>query len=203
MMSSEDTTILLVEDDRLVLYTLSRGLQDAGYRVLEADSGESAMQLCSAKRPDLALLDMRLTGMSGIVFARWLSSTQGVPFLFLSAYNDSGTVTAAAELGALGYLVKPLDVPQVLPAIRTALQRAEEIKKLQQAELDLSAALKTSRSTSMAIGLLMQRFGTGADETFEALRAYCRSNRQRMVDVADQIVEHRLEVDLSPYFGKR
>jgi response regulator NasT len=201
--SMEETTILLVEDDRLVLHTLARGLRDAGYHILEADSGEAAMQLCSDRRPDLALLDMRLPGMSGIEFARWLKTSLGLPFLFLSAYNDSETVVAAAELGALGYLVKPLDVPQVLPAIRTALQRAQEIKKLHQSELDLSTALKTSRSISMAIGLLMQRFGTGADETFEALRAYCRSNRMRMVDVAEQVVEHRQEVDLAPHLGKR
>ena len=197
-----DTTILLVEDDRLVLHTLSRGLHDAGYRILEADSSERAMQLCSDNQPDLALLDMRLSGMSGIDFARWLKTSLGIPFLFLSAYNDTKTVGDAAELGALGYLVKPLDVQQILPAIQTALQRAEEIKQLQQAELDLSTALKTSRSISMAIGLLMQRFGTGSDETFEALRAYCRSNRKRMADLAEQIVEHRLEIDLTTYLGK-
>ncbi|MCX7194222.1 MAG: response regulator [Proteobacteria bacterium] len=196
-------TILLVEDDRLVLHMLSRGLQAAGYDVLEADSGEMAMQLCTASSPDLALLDMRLTGMSGIDFARWLKTTLGVPFLFLSAYNDSETVGAAAELGALGYLVKPLDVSQILPAIYTALQRAGEIKKLQQVESDLNTALKASRGISMAIGLLMQRFGGSADETFEALRAYCRGNRKRMTDVADQIVDRKQEIDLLPFFGKR
>lgn len=199
----EQTTILLVEDDRLVLHTLARGLRDAGYRILEADSGEAAMQAMSDHHPDLALLDMRLTGMSGIDCARWLKTTLDIPFLFLSAYGDAETVAAAAELGALGYLVKPLDVPQILPAIHTALQRAQEIKKLHQAELDLSTALNTSRSISMAIGLLMQRFGTGADETFEALRTYCRSNRKRMIDVADLIVTQRQEVDLTPHFRVR
>lgn len=197
-----DATILLVEDDRLVLHTLARGLRDAGYRILEADSGEEAMQLCSDNQTNLALLDMRLPGISGADFARWLKATLGVPFLFLSAYNDSETVLAAAELGALGYLVKPLDIPQILPAVRTALQRAEEIRKLQEAEINLSAALKSSRNIGMALGLLMQRFGTGADETFEALRAYCRSNRRRMNDVAEQVVEHRQEIDLTPYLGK-
>jgi response regulator NasT len=157
------------------------------------------MKICAEHRPDLALLDMRLGGMSGVDVARWLKTTLAVPFLFLSAYNDAPTVVSAAELGALGYLVKPLDIRQVLPAIRTALQRAKEIQKLHQAELDLNIALKTSRCISMAIGLLMQRFETDADETFQALRSYCRSNRQRMIDVAEQLVEHRVLVDLAPY----
>lgn len=197
-----EATILLVEDDRLVLHTLARGLRDAGFRILEADSGESAMQLCTANRPDLALLDMHLNGISGIEFAQWLKAVPGIPFLFLSAYNDTETVTSAAKLGALGYLVKPLDVTQILPSLRTALQRAEEIKKLHQSELNLGTALKNSRSISMAIGLLMQRFGTNADETFDALRAYCRSKRSSMIDVADSIIEHRLEIDLTPHFRK-
>lgn len=197
-----ETTILLVEDDRLVLHTLTRGLSDAGYRVLAADSGEMAKQLCSDNRPDMALLDISLGGISGMDVARWLKTTMGVPCVFLSAYSDQETVGAAADIGALGYLVKPLDVQQVLPAIRTALLRSEEIQKLHQTEIDLSTALKTSRSISMAIGLLMQRFDTGADETFEALRAYCRSNRKRMVEVAEQIVERSQEVDLAPFLEK-
>lgn len=198
-----DTTILLVEDDRLVLHTIARGLRAAGFRILEAESGDAAMQLCLKNRPDLAVLDMRLADMSGIEFAQWLKSTLGVPFLFFSAYDDLQIVEDAAKLGALGYLVKPLDVPQMLPTIRTALQRAQEIQRLQQAEIDLSTALKTSRSISMAIGLLMQRFEIGADASFEALRAYCRSNRMRMIDVAIQIVERNQMIDLVPYLGKR
>lgn len=196
------TSILLVEDDRLVRHTLACGLQDAGYRVVEAESGEEAMHLCTSFCPELALLDMNLPGMSGIDFARWIKSSLNVPFLFLSAYNDTHTVTTAAELGALGYLVKPLDMPQILPAVRTALKRAEEIKELHQAEINLSTALKTSRSISMALGLLMSRFDLGADETFEALRAYCRANRVRMVDLADQIIERKQQVDLLPFVKK-
>ena len=198
------STLLLVEDDRLILRTLADELAAAGFRILEADSGESAMTLCSeANRPDLALLDMRLPGMSGIDFARWLKDTLDVPFLFLSAYGDPETVTDAVELGALGYLVKPLDTPQILPSIITALQRAQEIQKLRQTEIGLGAALKTSRTISMAIGLCMEKFGIGADESFEALRAYCRSNRKKMLDVADQIIRDRQGVDLTPHLPNR
>lgn len=195
-------TILLVEDDRLILHTLAIGLRGAGYHILEADSGECAIQLCTeASRPDLALLDMRLTGMSGIDFAQWLKKTWDVPFLFLSAYDDPKIVTDAAELGALGYLVKPLDIPQILPSIRVALQRAEEIQKLHQAEIDLCTAMKTSRTISTAIGLLMEQFGIGAGEAFEALRGYCRSNRRKMIEVAGHIVESRQQIDLTPYIS--
>lgn len=202
MNSHLDETILLVEDDRLVLHTLVSGLRKAGYTILAADSGEAAMRICSANQPDLALLDMSLPGLSGTDFAKWLKNTLGVPFIFFSAYSDKESVGAAAELGALGYLVKPLDILQILPAIHTALQRSKEIRELRQSEINLNSALKNSRSISMALGFLMQRFGAGTDETFEALRAYCRNNRMRMADVSDQIVDHRQVIDLTPYFKK-
>lgn len=203
MTSQMETTILLVEDDRLVLHTIAEGLQSAGYRILRADSAEAGMRICLTERPDLALLDMSLPGMSGLDFARWLKSTLNLPFIFFSAYDDQNIVENAAELGALGYLIKPLDVPQILPTIRTALQRAQEIQKLQQSEIDLSTALKTSRTISIAIGLIMQLYEISAEESFEALRAYCRSNRKRMVDIATLLVEHGQKIDLQPYLSKR
>lgn len=196
-------TILLVEDDRLILHTLAAGLRDAGYRILQADSAERAMQICMEARPDLALLDMRLPGMSGSDFAIWLKNTLDAPFLFLTAFSDPETVRATAELGALGYLVKPLDIPQIIPSIETALRRGQEIHELHQAEINLSIALKTSRNISIAIGCCMEKYGLGADESFDALRAYCRSKRMKMPDVADQFIRDRGEIDLAPFLVKR
>lgn len=196
-------TILVVEDDRLILHTLAEGLRNAGYHVLEANSGEDAMRLCAQAHPhpypDIALLDMRLPGMSGIDLAKWLKNTMDIPFLFLSAYSDLEAINKAAELGALGYLVKPLDMPQIIPSISMALRRSREMRQLQQTEINLSAALKTSRNISVAIGLCMERFEAGADEIFDALRAYCRDNRCKMADVAAQLVERHREIDLTPY----
>jgi len=196
-----ENSILLVEDDRLVLHTLALGFRNAGYHILEADSGEAAMRLCAKHRPDLALLDMNLPGMSGLDFAQWLKTTLGVPFLFLSAYGDTKTVTTAAELGALGYLVKPLDIHQVLPSIKTALLRGQEIQKLHQTELDLSTALKTSRNISIAIGLCMEKYAVGADDSFNALRSYCRSKREKIADVADQVIKDRHSIDLTAHLS--
>lgn len=201
-MKTTGNTILLVEDDLLILHSLAVGLSKAGYRIMEADSAEAAMQLCSNSRPDLALLDIGLPDMSGIDFARWLIATVDVPFLFLSAYNDPETVAASVDLGALGFLVKPLNNSQVLPSIHAAMKLATNIQKMQETELDLRIAFKTNRIINLATGLLMQRFGIDANETFDAFRMYCRSKEQKMTDVAELIVEHRYEVDLTPYIKR-
>lgn len=119
-------TILVADDDRVVLFTLAEGLRDAGYRVIEARDGQSALSLCQREEIDLALLDIRMPGLDGIELATRLRDETQVPFLFLSAYDDDDSVRRALETGALGYLVKPLEVAGLLPIVRAALLRAKD-----------------------------------------------------------------------------
>lgn len=185
--TGENAHILIVDDDRLVLATLARGLRGAGYRVTEAADGAAALELVGREKPDLALLDVRMPGMSGVQLAERLGE-QGVSFIFLSAYGDPDLISRATELGALGYLVKPLDVPQIIPEIEAALARAAQIRELKQTGEHLSLALESGRETSMAIGILMERRGLDREQAFEALRSHARSQRRRIHDVAADIV---------------
>lgn len=189
------TRLLVADDDRLVRYSLTHGLRGAGYEVVEACDAEEAMQLCKANRPDLALLDIRLPGKSGIELGECLKTEVAVPFLFLSAYSDNDTVAQAVAIGALGYLVKPLDIMQILPTVETALARAAEIRKLRESSENLSAALRNSRETSIAVGLLMERYELKAESAFELLRSYARNERCKIIDVATEILlgENALE----------
>lgn len=188
--------ILVVDDDRLILATLSKGLRQAGYEVGEANSGDDALRLTNELKPDLALLDMRMPGMSGVELAQHLVDKR-IPFIFLSAYGDPEIVRQATELGALGYLVKPLDLPQIIPSIEAALGRAREIRELRETEGQLSSALEGHRETSMAVGILMERRGLDRQEAFETLRASARAQRRKLKDLAGEVV-NALEVVNQP-----
>jgi response regulator NasT len=179
--------ILVVDDDRLVLAALAEGLRGAGYRVTGAASGEDALGMVGRDAPDLALLDVRMPGMSGIDLGKELRG-QGIPFLFLSAYGDQEIVRQAAEEGALGYLVKPLDIQQIVPSIEAALTRAAEIRKLRESEAQLNAALAGSREISMVVGLLMQRDRLDRTKAFELLRSHARSQRRPLAEVASELL---------------
>ena len=181
--------ILIVDDDRLVLATLGHGLRDAGYRVTEAAEGTTALTLVAREKPDLALLDVRMPDISGVKLAERLKAEHSVPFMFLSAYGDPDIIQRATELGALGYLVKPLDVPQIIPSIEAALARGAQIRTLTDTGEQLHHALESGRETSMAIGILMERRGFDRDEAFEALRSHARSQRRRIHEVAAELVD--------------
>ena len=120
--SSSRGRILVVDDDRLVLATVVHGLTHAGFDIIDADNGDDAILLARQHRPDLALLDIRMDGMSGYDVAHYLREALQTPFLFLSAFSDEATLARIQALGALALLVKPLDIAQLVPAVASALE---------------------------------------------------------------------------------
>lgn len=142
--------ILVVDDDRLVLATLTHGLSQAGYEVIDADNGDDAILLARQHRPELALLDIRMEGKSGFDVAAYLREYCQIPFMFLSAFTDEATVNQVKKLGALTYLVKPLDIQQIVPAVEAAFaNRAKAPSLLAYAE-ETAAATRASEAPSVA-----------------------------------------------------
>lgn len=188
--AANPTHLLLVDDDRLILATLSRGLQDVGYRVSCAESAEEAQELLSSGlRPDLALLDVRLPGADGLSLAQRLCELDHIPFAMLSAYSDEATVQRAASLGALGYLVKPLDTGSIRPTLEAALQRAREQTQLRHNRDQLQTALHNDRDINVAIGITMVQYRLTRQAAFDMLRAAARSQRRKLVVLAQEVIQ--------------
>lgn len=182
-------TILVVDDDRLVRVTIAAGLRDHGYAVIEAESGEEGLMLALTQRVDLALLDVKMEGMSGIELADQLRKRTAIPSIILSAYGDSELVRQAGENGALGYLVKPIDPARVVPAIETALTRAKELDDLRRAQASMAAELAGAREISVATGILIERTHVDRTNAFELLRRHARSQRRKLREVAADVVQ--------------
>lgn len=187
-MAQETITILIAEDDRASRHLLATCLKRGGYQVLEAVSGTEAVELALQNQPDLAILDIMLPGLNGTEVAATIRRETDVPFMFLSALDESQVVQKAIDEGALGYLVKPLNVPQLIPTVQAALARAQDLFRLRTAERNLSTALSIGRETSIAVGILMERHRLSQAGAFELLRVEARSQRRRVSDLAEMIV---------------
>jgi response regulator NasT len=182
--------ILLVDDDPLFLDYLVTVLGHAGHDTLAATSAAEALQRVAEREADiaLALLDINMPGMSGLDLARRLKEHTSVAFMFLSSVDDAETAREAANHGAVGFVVKPVDAARLLPAFESALARADEIRQLRRTEANLNAALAAGRETSLAVGLLMTRFQTDRNTAFEVLRDHARASRRKVNEVAEQLV---------------
>ena len=189
--------ILVVDDDRLVLATLAHGLAQAGHEVIDADNGDDAILLAHEHRPDLALLDIRMQGMSGFDVAAYLREHTQVPFMFLSAFSDAQTVAQVKALGAVAYLVKPLDIGQILPVVETALtnlqtRRAEAAVAAVAAVVvaaDLPPDAAAGPETLIATGIFMQRFSLPRAAALERLQRLAATERRSLDEQSRRVLE--------------
>jgi DNA-binding response OmpR family regulator len=105
-------TVLVVDDDRHMRALCRAGLEEAGFRVLEAADGEQALESVRAERPDLILLDIMMPGISGWEVTSALladRSTDHIPIIFISGRRELADRVRAFELGAHDYVTKPFD----------------------------------------------------------------------------------------------
>ena len=186
--------ILVVDDDRLVLATVSHGLAQAGYDVIDADNGDDAILLAREHKPDLALLDIRMEGMSGFDVAAYLRDQLHVPFMFLSAFADDETVQKVKALGALAYLVKPLDIGQILPTVAAAFGNLPARGTAAVAAPAPVAAAQLARVPGddlvpMAVGVLMHRYSLQRAQALSRLQKLAADEQRSLADQAGRLVD--------------
>ena len=173
----EKVRILVADDDTVVLATISQGLRDAGYDVTEVSSGEEAIRMAVERPADVAIMDIRMPGMSGIDAVKRMSKRTAMPVIFLSAYDDKELVDEALQEGAFGYLIKPVSVARMIPSIEAAIRRGKDMQRL-------TNAANSGESMHMAVGVIMERYSLNKKAAFEVLRRHARSQRRKIRAVA-------------------
>lgn len=115
-------TILLVEDDSVLLETLSYNFERAGFQVTTAADGLTGLELVRRVRPDLVILDIMLPGLDGFSVCRAVAKETTVPIVLLTALHDEVHRIAGLELGAIDYVVKPFSMGELLARVRAILR---------------------------------------------------------------------------------
>jgi len=117
------TRILAVEDDERIRSAVKLALEDEGWTVDEAESGEEAIDMFNRSKPDVVLIDIMLPGIDGFELCRTLRRTSDVPVVMVTARNDTHDVVAGLEAGADDYLTKPFAPKELSARIRALLRR--------------------------------------------------------------------------------
>ncbi len=191
--------ILVVDDDRLVLATVTHGLSQAGFEVIDADNGDDAILLAREHRPDLALLDIRMEGKTGFDVADYLRESLGTPFMFLSAFADNATVQRVRELGAVAYLVKPLDIAQIVPTVEAAVANvrkqgvgrapAPTAPVVAEAPPTPPVADPLNDALPLAVGVLMHRYSLTRSQALERLQRLAQADGKPVAQQAAALVD--------------
>lgn len=119
-----EETILVVEDDKNLRFSLGLALKAEGYRVLSAEDGEAGLELVEMQNPDLVLLDVMLPKRNGFEVLRAIRARDArVPVLLVTARGEEEDRIRGLELGGDDYVVKPFGIKELIARIGTALRR--------------------------------------------------------------------------------
>jgi two-component system KDP operon response regulator KdpE len=115
--------ILVVDDEREIRRCLELSLEEKGYTVLAAESGEKALDLLKQGPADVAIVDLLLPGIDGIELTKSIRQRSTLPIIILSAIGDDKKKVEALETGADDYVTKPFSIEEVVARIRSVLRR--------------------------------------------------------------------------------
>ncbi len=116
-------TILVVDDERKIVTVLKGYLEQAGFRVVTAGDGQTALTTFRHEKPDLVILDLMLPGIDGLDVCRILRRESAVPIIMLTARAEEADRLIGLELGADDYVVKPFSPREVVARVRAVLRR--------------------------------------------------------------------------------
>lgn len=180
---------LLVEDEGMTILLLQRALTAAGYEVVKAVAdGEQAVRAAHELQPDFLMMDINMPRMNGIDAARLITDERPVPIIMLTAYSDETLVREAISAGACAYLVKPVVIEQIAPAVRTALARFEVLEEALRENTDLRDSLETRKLVERAKGVLSERLTLTESEAFRRLQKISRDKCQTLKLTALEIM---------------
>ena len=155
-------TVLVVDDELKITRLLRDYLQQAGFRVLIAADGPSALATARAEHPDMIVLDLGLPGLDGLDVTRALRRSSDVPIIMLTARAEEADRIVGLELGADDYLVKPFSPKELVARVRAVLRRVDasvEAPDLVRAgDLEIDTAKRTVTLADRGVDLTPTEF---------------------------------------------
>ncbi|MFM9070105.1 MAG: ANTAR domain-containing response regulator [Acidimicrobiaceae bacterium] len=185
--------IVLAEDEAIIRLDLRESLQEEGYEVVgDVGRGDKAVEMVDELRPDVAIFDIKMPGISGLEAAKIVSDKKICPVVMLTAFSQREIIEQARDAGALAYLVKPFQKTDLVPAIELAIARFAELKSLSGEVAALGAQLEIRKLIDRAKGVLIDKHQMSESDAFSFIQSMAMSQRMKMGDIAEQIIAGKL-----------
>lgn len=180
--------VLIAEDDAIVRIDLRAVLEGNGLEVCgEARDGVEAVEVACAVEPEVIVMDVKMPRLDGIEAARRILAQRSVAIVMLTGFGQEHLVERAVDAGVFGFLVKPFDADDLVPAIRAARARHAEFAELKLQALSLYEALEARKVIERAKGILMAKEGLSEDEAFARLRRASQRSGRPMKLIAEAV----------------
>ena len=151
----EKKTILIVDDEQKIVDLLVHNLTRAGYNTIEANDGQTAVDIALEKRPDLILLDVMLPRIDGLTVCKKIKNAYNVPILMVSAKDDELDKIVGLELGADDYITKPFSVREVVARVKANLRKVEASMEAQSISQKNNEKKEEKKASTIRVGSLV------------------------------------------------
>ncbi|MDQ3646537.1 MAG: response regulator [Actinomycetota bacterium] len=181
--------VVIAEDEAIIRLDLKEMLEEEGIDVVgEAADGEAAIRLARERKPDLVIMDVKMPGMDGLQAAEVVIEEDLAAVIILTAFSQKDLVRRAADAGAMGYLVKPFQKSDLLPAIEIALARRAELTELRKTSATATERLEARTVVDRAKGRLMDGAGLSEAEAFRSLQKRAMDERRSLKEIALEVI---------------
>ena len=186
-LDNQQMRILIAEDESIIRLGLKSMLQELGYEVILAKDGHEALSKARIHHPNLAILDIKMPFTDGLQVAATLARTQPMPILLLTAFSEQDLIEQASDLPIHGYLIKPIQLPDLAAAIAVGRKRFQESQGLEARANALEETMETRKFVYKAKEKLMAS-GMSEQKAFRTIQERARRTRKTMHEVARAIL---------------
>lgn len=176
-------TIVVAEDEPITRMDICEMLTAAGYSVVgDASNGLQAIDLCKRYKPDLVLMDIKMPKLDGIQAAELLIKENIVDaVVMLTAYSGKEFIDKVKEIGAIGYIIKPVDEKRLIPQMEIAIAKGKEIKFLRE-------KMERIDRIHRAKEILMEKYKITEEHAYKRLRKLSMDNRCSILETSENII---------------
>ena len=188
--ASDEVSVVICDDGRFVVESISSQLAAAGYTVVgTASNGLDLISVCEECRPDIVIADIEMPLMSGIDAARELTKENLAKcVIMLTSFDDSDYIQGAIESGASGYLTKPVDSGVLIPTIERCLEKSEQLYEMNKRVTNINKRIETRGIIEKAQLLLMENHGMAEAEAYGYIKNLSKERGTSMAKIAEMVI---------------
>ncbi len=182
--------ILIADDEPITRMDLEEILTEHGYKVIgSVSTGLDAVELSRKENPDIVLMDIKMPFLDGIKASSIINSEKLAScVILLTAYSDEDIIKKAIKAGVMGYVVKPISVSSLLPAIEVSIAKQEEINGIKNEVIELKEKIEERKIIEKAKGIISKKDGLSEKEAYDYIRKIAMNKGYKMVKVANAII---------------
>jgi AmiR/NasT family two-component response regulator len=184
--------IVVAEDEPITRMDICEMLKSSGYEVVgEAADGLEAIDLCKRYRPDLVLMDIKMPKLDGIQAAQIIMKESLVEALvMLTAYSSKEFIDKVKEVGAIGYIVKPIDEVKLIPQVEIAIFKGKEIKSIKDKVDCANQEIESTKIVHRAKEMIMEKYMITESDAYKRIRKLSMDKQCSIVETSKSLVSY-------------